>query len=241
MMPPVPERPALFLDFDGTLVEIADEPDQVIVADGLPALFEALVARTGGAIAVVTGRKVADIDHFLAIPIAAAGMHGLERRVAPRADVSHAPPPDEIDTLRERIRAWDGLTGGVHMEDKGAGLAVHYRAAPEREAAVKAEMEKLIADLPALHLINGKMVVEAKGTGFDKGSSVSAFMRAAPFEGRTPVFIGDDVTDEDGIRVAEELGGFGIKVGDGPTGASYRLPDVEAVHAWLAAVAEGDD
>jgi len=233
MMPPVPERPALFLDFDGTLVEIADGPEKVVVADELPGLFQELVRRTGGAVAVVSGRKVADIDRHLAIPIAAAGMHGLERRAEPSGAVSHAPPPGEIATLRARIEGWDKLGGGVFMEDKGAGLAVHYRAAPELGDMVKSAMAGFIADLHTLHLIEGKMVVEAKGKGFDKGSSVRAFMQAPPFKGRTPVFIGDDVTDEDGIRAAEALGGFGIKVGEGASAASHRLPDVASVHSYL--------
>ena len=237
MSPLVPERPALFLDFDGTLVEITDRPEGVVVAEGLPELIHDLVAHTGGAVAVVSGRKIADIDRFLDVPLAAAGMHGLERRAAPGEAVSHAPPPEAIDTLRGLILSWEGLSDGVFMEDKGAGLAVHYRAAPERESEVKTAMNRMVRGLPDLHLIAGKMVVEAKGRGFDKGSSVTAFMAAPPFEGRTPVFIGDDVTDEDGIRVVEAAGGFGVKGGDGPPLATYRLPDVAAVHAYLRQIA----
>ncbi|MEM6763102.1 MAG: trehalose-phosphatase [Pseudomonadota bacterium] len=238
MIPPVPERPALFLDFDGTLVDIVDRPDGVTVAHDLPAVIDALARVTGGAVAVVTGRKIEDVDRHLSLPIAAAGMHGLERRLAPGDAVSNAPPPEEIQTLRERILAWPGLGGGVSMEDKGAGLALHYRAAPERESEVKTAMTRLARDLETLHLIAGKMVVEAKGKGFDKGVAVDAFMAGPPFHGRTPVFVGDDVTDEDGIRAVEAAGGFGIKVGDGPTLATYRLPDVAAVHTWLRTVAQ---
>lgn len=238
MTPPVPERFALFLDFDGTLVDITDRPEGVLVADGLQAIIEKVVERAGGAVAVVTGRKVADVDTFLAMPIAAAGMHGLERRAKPGAAIDHAPPPAEIATLRQRIQAWDKLGDGVSMEDKGAGLAVHYRAAPGREAEVKARMQVWVEDLETLHLIHGKMVVEAKGKGFDKGVAVDAFMASAPFAGRTPIFIGDDTTDEDGMRAAQAAGGFGIKVGDGETCAKYRLPDVPAVHTWLKDIAE---
>ena len=238
MTPPVPERAALFLDFDGTLVEIADKPDGVEVAEGLPPLIERLVERLGGAVAVVTGRKLADIDRFLALPIAAAGLHGLERRAAPGESIITEPPPPEIATLRERITG-SGLIGeGVTMEDKGAGLAVHYRAAPQRGEEVARTMGEAVADLDRLQLIHGKMVVEAKRKGRDKGAAVMSFMAAAPFKGRTPVFIGDDVTDEDGIRAANQAGGFGVKVGEGETAAAHRLPDVEAVHAWLAELAE---
>ncbi len=125
------------------------------------------------------------------------------------------------------------------MEDKGAGLAVHYRAAPDREGEVKAQMKEWAEDLETLNLIHGKMVVEAKGKGFHKGIAVVAFMAHPPFEGRTPIFIGDDTTDEDGMRAAAEAGGFGIKVGEGETCAQYRLPDVPAVHKWLKDIAEG--
>ncbi|WMS42816.1 trehalose-phosphatase [Acuticoccus sp. MNP-M23] len=239
MTPPVPERFALFLDFDGTLVDITDRPDGVLVADGLQSIIEKVVDRADGAVAVVTGRKVADVDTFLAMPIAAAGMHGLERRPKPGAGIDHAPPPEEIATLRDRIQAWDGLGDGVSMEDKGAGLAIHYRAAPGREDEVKAQMKDWAEDLQTLHLIHGKMVVEAKGKGFDKGVAVDAFMENPPFAGRTPIFIGDDTTDEDGMRAAQAAGGFGIKVGEGETCAKYRLPDVPSVHDWLRNIAEG--
>ncbi|MEM9222283.1 MAG: trehalose-phosphatase [Pseudomonadota bacterium] len=238
MLPPVPDHPALFLDFDGTLVDIADRPDGVVVADDLPPLIERVVARAGGAVAMVSGRRIADLDRFLTIPTAAAGMHGLERRASARADVTRAPVPAGIDTLRERIRAWEGLGNGVAMEDKGAGLALHYRAAPERESEVKTAMNNWVRDLDTVNLLAGKMVVEAKGKGFDKGAAVKAFMEASPFAGRTPIFVGDDVTDEDGISAVEKIGGFGIKVGEGPTLATYRVPSVDAVHGWLREVAE---
>ncbi|MEM7695068.1 MAG: trehalose-phosphatase [Pseudomonadota bacterium] len=239
MTPPVPAKPALFLDFDGTLVDIVDRPDGVTVAAAVPKIIEGLLARLDGAVAVVTGRKVSEVDSFLKVPIAAAGMHGLERRPGPGGAVENAVPPQEIAVLRARILAWEGLSGGVKLEDKGAGLAVHYRAAPEREVEVKTAMTGWVRDLTNLNLIAGKMVVEAKGAGHDKGVAVEKFMAGAPFAGRTPVFIGDDVTDEDGIRVAEAMGGFGIKVGEGPTLATHRLANVSAVHAWLAAISEG--
>lgn len=233
----MPDRPALFLDFDGTLVEIADRPDGVVVPPSLHDLIERAVTRCGGAVAVVSGRRIADIDRFIGIPIAAAGMHGLEHRAEPGADVVHQPAPAEMETLRERIAAFPFLGEDVAMEDKGAGLAVHYRAAPSRGSEVIEAMERATADLENLHIIKGKMVVEAKSRGFDKGAAVRSFMGAPPFAGRTPVFLGDDTTDEDGMRAAADGGGFGIKVGEGETDARYRLASVEAVHEWLAALA----
>jgi trehalose 6-phosphate phosphatase len=236
MTPPVPDRPALFLDFDGTLVEIAPRPDAIEVAPRLPDLLARLIEATDGAVAVVSGRTVHDIESHLKVPVAAAGMHGLQRRMAPGGPVETAPPPEELDVLRRRIKESGLLAGGVELEDKGAGLAVHYRAAPEREAEVKAFLHDAARDLEPLQLIEGKMVVEAKGSGFDKGEALNLFMDSEPFAGRTPVFVGDDTTDEDGIRAAIDRGGFGVKVGDGPTLARYRLPDVPAVHDWLTSL-----
>ena len=195
------------------------------------------MARTSGAVAVVSGRRIQDIDGFLGIPIAAAGMHGLEHRAAPGDEIHYQPAPPEMDTLRERIARFPFLGDGVSMEDKGAGLAVHYRANPAHEQTVIDAMEQATADLATLHLICGKMVVEAKRRGFDKGAAVQSFMQRPPFHGRTPIFIGDDVTDEDGIRAANSVGGFGIKVGEGATDAPYRLANVAAVHDWLAQLA----
>jgi len=240
MTPPVPDKPALFLDFDGTLVEIAPRPDAIVVSPHLPGLLDSLVEALSGAVAVVSGRTIGDIEHYLRLAVPAAGMHGLERRFAPGAPVEAAPSSPEVDILRGRIRESALLGGGVELEDKGAGLAVHYRAAPDREGEVKAFLGEAVADLPALQLIEGKMVVEAKGRGFDKGAAVRLFMGSDTFEGRTPVFIGDDVTDEDGMRAADALGGFGIKVGDGDSVGRYRLPDVASVHEWLAAVAKAE-
>lgn len=237
--PPFPDHPALFLDFDGCLVEIAARPDAIVVAPTLADLVRRLIARTEGATAVVSGRRIDDIDRHLAVPVAAAGMHGLEHRTEPGGPVVPQPTPPEIDVLRRRILAFPILADGVRLEDKGAGLVVHYREAAQMEDAVKAAMAAATHDLPALHLVHGKMVVEAKAAGFDKGTALRSFMVAAPFAGRTPVFIGDDVTDEDGIRAAAEHGGFGVKVGDAASAASYRLADVRAVHDWLARLADG--
>lgn len=238
MSPPRPGRAAIFLDFDGTLVDIAPRPEDVVVSPDLKDTLKRLVDRHEGAVAVVTGRKIEEVDHLLGLPLAAAGMHGLERRPTPGDAVESAPPPEDIHTLRERLLTHSVLSGGVTLEDKGAGLALHYRAAPHRKDDVIAAMSEAIADLDALGIIHGKMVLEAKAKSHDKGAAVEAFLAGLPFAHRVPLFLGDDVTDEDGIRAAQAAGGHGIKVGDGQTAAKHRLANVPAVHAYLKSIAE---
>lgn len=240
--PPIPGHPACFLDFDGVLVAIADTPGGVIVDPGLPDLLDRLADRTDGAIAVVTGRTIDDIDRFLApARLAAAGMHGFEHRFADREAIESEGPPPELEELRRRLEAYGMFDEKVRLEEKRAGLAVHYRAAPDREDEVRAAVGRALEGLEGLHAIPGKMVVEAKRAGHDKGVAIRKFMAITPFEGRTPVFLGDDVTDEDGFRVVNEMGGVSIKVGDGDTIAAYRLADVPAVHRWLAELAGSPD
>ncbi len=225
---------ALFLDFDGTLVDFALRPDAVRVAPDVVPALDAVCHRLDGAIAIVTGRPIADIDAFLApLTLPIAGLHGLEHRYDPAGDVVRDPPGEDIHTLRDRILASPLLNEGVTLEDKGATLALHYRAVPERREDALELMRAATADLKGLHLIDGKMVVEAKPARRNKGSALKAFMTLPAFRGRRPVFIGDDLTDEDGMRAAIELGGYAIKVGQGGTCAPFRLADVAAVHNWL--------
>jgi len=225
---------ALFLDFDGTLVDLAPRPEAVRVADGVVDGLTRLQDMLGGALAVISGRPIAEIDHFLdPLRLPAAGLHGLEHRTALGADVIRDAPTGAIETLKSALEASGLLADGVFLENKGVALAVHYRANPAREAQVRSAMRDAVARLDDLHLVEGKMVIEAKPATSDKGRAVEAFMGHAPFKGRTPVFIGDDVTDEDGLAAVQRLDGFGIKVGPGPTCARHRLISVPAVHAWL--------
>ncbi|WP_202395960.1 trehalose-phosphatase [Stappia sediminis] len=227
---------SVFLDFDGTLVEIADKPEDVDPADGLKTTLSGCLSFLGGAVAVVSGRPIQELDWFLSpLRLPAAGLHGLEYRLKAEDPVVAAEIGTEIDVLRERLACAKIIRDGVFVEDKGSALAVHYRAVPQSGPDILAFMKDAIADLEDLHLVSGKMVVEAKPDFSDKGSIVEAFMEERPFQGRIPVFIGDDTTDEDGMRAARQLGGFGVKVGAGESIADFRLKDVAAVHDWLAA------
>lgn len=234
-LPLIGPNQALFLDFDGTLVDLAPHPDDVRVSDDLIVALARLQDRLQGALAVVSGRPIAQIDRFLApLHLPAAGLHGLEHRYTVNADIMRTEPGPEIRALKGVVRNSGLLEKGVFLEDKGATLAFHYRSVPAMEDAVVRVVSEALEALPALHIIRGKMVVEAKPFASDKGSAVQSFLEHEPFKGRKPIFIGDDVTDEDGIAAAQDAGGTGIKVGDGVTCAHYRLSDVAAVHDWLA-------
>jgi len=224
---------ALFLDFDGTLAEFAQHPDGVMVDAGLPALLAGLRAGLDGAVALVTGRSLAVLDSVTGLPRqAAAGLHGLELRFENGHTVSSANPSGAARIargLRERF----GPDPRLVVEDKGAAVALHWRQAPERAEECIAAMKEAAAS-PEFEILRGHAVVEARPRGTNKGAALSALSKHGSFAGRRPVFVGDDVTDEDGFRAAALLGGHGVKVGPGETAARYRMSDVDEVHAWLA-------
>ena len=225
---------ALFLDFDGTLVELAATPDGIHVPDTLPPLLARLSERLHGRIAVVSGRGARDVAGHLGNPhLVVAGSHGLETRW-PDGRID-APPAPATDALVAAMDTFATTRPGVLVERKPFGAALHWRQAAEHGA----EAERLAASLAQEHglkLQPGKMVAELRPAGTDKGGAVRALMARPEMAGATPIFLGDDVTDEAGFRVAAELGGAGVLVGEPrATEARYRLPDVAAVHAWLAA------
>lgn len=239
--PPIPSRPAVFLDFDGTLVDIAETPDAIIVSTDLVDLLGRLRGRVDGALAIVTGRRIGEVDqHLSPLILPTAGLHGIERRGAEGAEIVELPRSRQVHILRDRLERSRLLQNGVSLEDKGSGIAVHYRQAPEAAEAVKAALREAAGDLEELHLIEGKMVVEAKRRDVNKGIAISEFMELPPFEGRTPVFLGDDVTDEDGFAIVTDLGGVAIKVGDGPSNAPFRLEDSTRVMEWLDRLARSE-
>jgi trehalose 6-phosphate phosphatase len=226
---------ALFLDFDGTLVEIADSPDAVRAESDLVAVLDRLESWLHGAIAIVSGRPIAEIDlHLDHARFAAAGVHGAElrRRRGGETTRSDASPPDP--SIINSLRAFADANPGVTVEDKEVAVALHYRARPDLAVAARAAALAAIDGHSGLRLLEGKMVFELKPVSSDKGLAVRRFMEAPPFAGRLPVFVGDDVTDEDGFRTAMDLGGYGLKIGPGDTAAAWRIDSVSAFLDWLA-------
>lgn len=219
---------ALFLDFDGTLVDIAPEPGAVVVPSTLVPTLAALQRYLGGAVAVVSGRPIREIDGFLApLQLPVAGVHGAERRNA-EGELDQL-PPHPLQEVKAAAQALAAVHPGLRVEHKSNSIALHYRLAPELEALCIQAMEEAVDRSPGLALLRGKMVVEAKPCGVTKGAAIEAFLREPPFAGRTPVFVGDDVTDEAGFSAVQRLGGLGIKVGEGDTVAWQRLPDPPAL------------
>lgn len=234
--PPLPEDAALFLDVDGTLVGIAPTPEAVRVEAGLIATLDALHRRIP--VALISGRRLADVDALFApLRLPAAGTHGNERRRADGSIERHA-ASDLVEALRAPLEDFVAAHPGARLEDKEVSLALHWRLAPEAEPEALRLVEELVSGRPGLRLVRGKMVAEIAPSGHDKGAAIAAFLREPPFAGRRPVFVGDDVTDEDGFATVERLGGITILVGDRPSGARWRLESVEGVHAWLAEAAK---
>jgi trehalose 6-phosphate phosphatase len=231
---------ALFLDFDGTLVEIADRPDAVVVDPALPALLERLRQRFGGAAAIVTGRSVPVIEGFLPdLSLDICGLHGMERRIG--AQISHL-AAENLPAFRQAV---DMLVArlspqNVLIEDKGESIALHWRLNPQAEPEIRAAAQAAMAMLaPAFRLQNGKALVEIVPAVSGKGGAVETLMREAPYRGRRPLFVGDDVTDENGFAAVNALGGATLKVGPGQTLAEKRIATPALFRAWLSELADG--
>ncbi|WP_296722471.1 trehalose-phosphatase [Erythrobacter sp.] len=226
------DRPlALFLDFDGTLVEIADGPDAIAVPPGLADRLQALAARLNGALALVSGRSIANLTDFLGpLPLHLAGSHGghvLAPDGAPLREAAPLPSP-VVDALGTFAQA-----NGLLHERKAHGGALHYRARPDLEGGTRRFADALASE-HGLATKSGKCVIELVWPGADKGGAVDLLSSEPPFAGALPVFIGDDVTDEDGFAACARHGGFGIAVGERESAAArYSLPSVKDVHAWL--------
>ncbi len=239
---------ALFLDVDGTLLEIAATPDGVHVPPYLIDLLQRLHEMHRGALALVSGRPVGQLDELFApLRLPSAGLHGLERRDAAGGQVRTAAPqvPAELWARTRRcLTDFCARNAGTLLEDKGGTLALHYRQAPEHEAAARRAVAGALAQLgDDWQVLDGKCVLELKPGAASKAGAIAGFMRSAPFAGRVPVFIGDDITDESGFQYVNSLGGHSIHVdeqanGAGHTCARQRLADVAAVHRWLRELRE---
>lgn len=234
-MPASQQTCALFLDFDGTLVDIAPTPDAVYVSPELRDALLTLRERLSGALALISGRQIATLDHHMApARFDAGGLHGLELRLGGKMRAqaaSHRSQLDRIaDLLEKRLVAWPGAL----VEDKTQSLAVHWRQAPEAAATISELLEEIAVTLgPDFRLQRGKAVAEILPARADKGSAIDALLQEPPYLGRTPIFFGDDVTDEDGFRIVNARGGYSVNVGQPKSAATFYLPDAHAVRTRL--------
>ena len=225
---------ALFLDFDGTLVGFCDDPAAVRIEPVALNRLADLQGELSGALGIVSGRQIADLDRFLApLAFAAAGVHGLERRMAPGGATACLAEASDLDDLRAALSLRLAAFPGLMLEDKGTALVLHSRTAPGLAATAQAMMRDVTAGRADLAVMVGDGVVEVHPAGMDKGKAVADLMREPVFVGRTPVYAGDDVTDEFALAVVREAGGISIKVGPAATVAEFRLDDIAALHRWL--------
>jgi trehalose 6-phosphate phosphatase len=233
---------AVLLDIDGTILDLAPTPGAVIVPASLRQTLTRLSRGTAGALALVSGRPLHDIDRLFApLLLPAIGGHGAEIRLSPHdaAETEHAEALN--GDLRERLAELADAPG-VLVEDKGYALAVHYRLAPEQEGRVKQAVAAIRADWPKepIEVLPGKSVLEIKPAGFHKGAAIRELMQHEPFAGRRPIFIGDDVTDESAFAVMPEFNGMGFSVGRRASGTSYCFPAPSDVRRWLERLSDGD-
>ncbi len=237
-LPASPDGWAFFLDFDGVLIDIAATPEGVVIPPELPGILTRLAARAGGALALVSGRPTASLDRFLApARLPAAGIHGAEMRFPDGSTVSEAAPA--VEAVRARLRALASRHPELLIEEKSVSVTVHYRARPELGPALEKEVEAIVAGEPGLAVQPGKMMIEVRPAGADKGQAIKRFMEMPPFAGRRPIAVGDDLTDEHMFRVAVARGGMAVRVGTDrrETAATALIDDTPSVRAWLSNLA----
>jgi trehalose 6-phosphate phosphatase len=234
---------AILLDIDGTLLDMAPTPREVWVPPGLSTTLNRLLEKTSGALALVSGRSLNDIDLIFApdqYPV--VGGHGAEMRLATDSEAvaTHAPPMER--ELKRRLAAIAKLSPGILLEDKGYSLALHYRLAPHAEKAIYEAVSLIRADLPnaPIEVLPGKCVCEIKHSGFTKATGVRELMTHEPFKGRRPIFIGDDVTDEEVFAIVPEYGGLAFSVGRHAKGVAGYFDEPRDVREWLARLVDGE-
>lgn len=235
-----PASIALFLDVDGTLLDIAPVPEAVKVPEGLGAALSSLYTTLGGALAIVSGRPIKQIDQlFKPLVLPATGEHGFEMRRIPHQKVERLQPPTPLNLLRPGVAELAKRMPGVIPEYKGGTIALHYRQVPKQADALLTALEAMLAGYSEDYAIQtGKMVFEIKPRGVDKGRAITQMMMAPPFESRVPVFVGDDDTDEHGFDAVRQLSGRAIHVGAGHPAADTALASPSHVRAWLMRLAK---
>jgi trehalose 6-phosphate phosphatase len=234
---------AILLDVDGTLLDIAATPGEVRVPERLRRALASLQERTDGAIALVSGRPLAELDRLFApLRLTIVAGHGAEMRV------NGADPPTRFDVgiaadLRDQFRALAAKLDGVLLEDKGYSIALHYRLVPQHAEVLREGVAAACAPYPsaAIEILPGKAMIEIKPTAFNKGSGVRELMKHAPFRGRRPVFIGDDITDETVFAVLPAFDGLGFSVGRRINGLAGCFPKPTDVRQWLYRIAKADE
>src|SRR5882672_2651359 len=236
--PPPSLEWCLFLDVDGTLIELTDSPFDTCADAELKALLSEVAERLGGAVALVSGRSIEYLDALFApLRLPAAGLHGVERRTASGALHGASFIDTQLDPARVALRALAQAHPGILIEDKGRTIAAHYRMVPQLESLVRGRLAEVAQPLGSnYHIQEGSQVFEIKPSGFSKATAIKAFMKEPPFSGRKPVFVGDDLTDQDGFRMVEDAGGVSIAVGT-RVHAQFCLADAAAVRGWLQGIA----
>ena len=232
----------LFLDVDGTLLELTDTPSETTADLKINSLLQEIAERLGGAVALVSGRKIATLDQMFApLKMPAAGLHGVERRRADGTVQGANFIDSQLDGARAALQALVAAHPGTLLEDKDRTVGLHFRLAPQFEEVLGAAVIEIAKPLGNnYHIQGGKMLWEIKPRGFSKATAIQAFMKESPFSGRRPVFVGDDLTDQDGFAMVDALGGISVGVGDRVRG-QFFLPDVKAVHGWLQQLADLHD
>lgn len=239
--PPLPgpdQSWALFLDVDGCLLAFEDDPAAVVVSPPLRTLLQTLHDRLDGALALVSGRGVSDLDRLFGTPPwALAGLHGYQLRDGQGRQRELAVDPADQARMRAAVQALAARLDGVQLEDKQHAMALHCRRAPQHLATLREAAQAVAADLPGYELQPGNLVMEFKPTGMDKGSAVAELLQQPPFAGRLPVYLGDDLTDEHAFAAVNEAGGMSVRVGSRePSHARFTLSSPASVHAWLERV-----
>jgi trehalose 6-phosphate phosphatase len=233
-LPPPSLAWCLFLDVDGTLIELTDSPLESFADQELKVLLGIVAERLGGALALVSGRSIQYLDAlFKPLRLPAVGLHGVARRSASGVMHGASSINAELDRVRPAMTALVAAYPGTCVEDKGQTIAVHFRMAPQHESSVRESLAAITAPMSTNYRIQeGNMVLELMPRGFNKGAAINMFMREPPFSGRRPVFVGDDLTDQGGFQSVEEQGGISIAVGD-RVRAQYRIDDPATVRSWL--------